>query len=74
MNTPTALEIAFAAECCKVRGCPHPVVGSSVIGKGYVCRRHNEAEWGRALRTYDPALSAVLLADSALQVAEESRR
>ncbi len=34
---------------CKERGCTEPVVGSSTTGKGHVCRRHNEIEWGRAL-------------------------
>lgn len=52
------------AACCKVRGCPHPVVGSSTTGGGHVCRGHNEAEWGRALRKYAPPLSAALLADA----------
>lgn len=49
---------------CKERGCTRPVVGSSTTGKGHVCKGHNEAEWGRALRTYDPPLAAALLADS----------
>jgi hypothetical protein len=57
-----SLEIAPS---CKVRGCGHPVVGSSTTGEGHVCRGHNEAEWGRALREYDPPLSARLLEDSA---------
>jgi len=55
---------------CKARGCPRPVVGSSTTGEGHVCRGHNEAEWGRALRKYDPPLSAALLADSERHLAE----
>lgn len=51
-----------ACDRCKESGCcPDPVVGSSTTGKGKVCKGHNEAEWGRALRSYDPSLSAGLL-------------
>jgi hypothetical protein len=57
-------QLALAADCCKVRNCPHPVVGSSTTGQGKVCKGHNEAEWGRALRTFDPRLSRGLLRDS----------
>lgn len=57
-------QLALAADCCKVRNCPNPVVGSSTTGKGKVCKGHNEAEWGKALRTYDPPLGAALLRDS----------
>jgi hypothetical protein len=42
-----------------------PVVGSSTTGKGHVCKGHNEAEWGEALRKYDPPMSRNLLRDSA---------
>lgn len=61
-----------ATTCCKVRGCPHPVVGSSTTGEGHVCKGHNEAEWGRALRTYDPELSVGLLRDSERHLTTEA--
>lgn len=56
-------QAALPVECCKVRDCPHPVVGSSTTGQGHVCKGHNEREWGEALRKYDPPLSAALLRD-----------
>jgi hypothetical protein len=59
-----AEQLALAADCCKVKGCPRPVVGHSVTGKGKVCKGHNEADWGAALREYDPPMSAALLAAS----------
>lgn len=62
-------QLAMAVECCKVRGCPFPVVGSSTTWKGKVCKGHNEAEWGKALRDYDPSLSAALLRDSKASLA-----
>ena len=65
-------QLEMAVECCKVRGCPYPVVGSSTTWKGKVCKGHNEAEWGGALRDYDPPLSAALLLASRLSLAEES--
>lgn len=57
-------QFALAVDCCKVRDCPYPVVGSSTTGEGKVCKGHNEAEWGQALGSYDPPLSAALLRDS----------
>jgi hypothetical protein len=54
-------QLALATDCCKVRDCPNPVVGSSTTGEGKVCKGHNEAEWGRALRKYDPPMSSALL-------------
>jgi hypothetical protein len=51
-------------DCCKEKGCPRPVVGHSTTWEGMVCKGHNEAEWGRSLRTYDPRLSRALLAAS----------
>lgn len=45
---------------CKSRGCPEPVVGHSVTGSGKVCKRHNEQEWSKALRSYWPEISARL--------------
>ena len=72
----TDLSVTFTADAqlaldtvtCKERGCAEPVVGSSTTGEGHVCRRHNEAEWGRALsrsewRDYRE-LGARLLEDS----------
>jgi hypothetical protein len=60
-----ALSDGLALESCKERGCTRPVVGSSTTGKGHVCKGHNEAEWGQALRTYDPPLSSALIRASA---------
>lgn len=57
-------QLALVVACCKFRGCPAPVVGSSTTGQGHVCKGHNELEWGRALRKYDPPLSRNLLRDS----------
>jgi hypothetical protein len=37
------------AHACKVRGCDAAVVGSSITGKGHVCKQHNVAEWGASL-------------------------
>jgi hypothetical protein len=42
-------QLTLDTATCKVRGCTAPIVGQSITGKGYVCKRHNEAEWGRAL-------------------------
>lgn len=50
---------------CKFRGCKEPVIGHSTTWKGKVCKGHNELEWGRALKTYDPPLSRGLLAAAA---------
>lgn len=55
---------------CRFTECPRPVVGHSTTGKGMVCKGHNEEEWGRALRTYDPPLSRRLLADAKRTLAE----
>lgn len=57
-------QLQLDANCCKVHDCPFPAVGSSTTGKGHVCKGHNEAEWGYALRDYDPPLSRALLRDS----------
>jgi hypothetical protein len=64
----------IVAECCKFRDCPFPVVGSSTTGQGKVCKGHNEQEWGDALRTYDPPLSAALLRDSRQRLEPVSHR
>lgn len=42
-------QLALPITACKERGCTEPVVGSSITGKGHVCKRHNEIEWGRSL-------------------------
>jgi hypothetical protein len=59
-----AEQLSLATDHCKVKGCPRPVVGASTTWKGHVCKGHNEAEWGKALRAHDPDLSARLLRDS----------
>jgi hypothetical protein len=62
-----ALELPVS---CKEPGCTEPVVGSSITGKGHVCKVHNTREWGAALgRSRDPhyrAVGAALVADSRL--------
>lgn len=55
---------------CKFKGCPRPVVGWSTTGKGRVCKGHNEFEWGRNLRDYNPAVSRALLADAERSLSE----
>jgi hypothetical protein len=67
-----ANQLAMSVECCRQRGCPNPVVGSSTTGKGHVCKGHNEAEWGKALRTYDSTLSRGLLRDSELSLSGQA--
>ncbi len=61
-------QLALDVATCKERGCTEPVVGSSTTGEGHVCRRHNEAEWGRALSRSEwrdhRELGARLLGDS----------
>jgi hypothetical protein len=58
---------AAAVLRCKARGCDGSVVGSSITGKGRVCRTHNEEEWGRALSRSPQVdhrrLGALLLAE-----------
>jgi hypothetical protein len=54
-------QLAIEIRCCKVRDCTAEVVASSITGKGHVCKRHNEIEWGKALATYDPEMSRKLL-------------
>lgn len=49
-NTLSTEQLALPADYCKEKNCPNPVVGSSITGKGKVCRDHNEAEWLRAAR------------------------
>lgn len=35
---------------CHVKGCAEPVVGSSLASSdAYVCKKHNELEWAKAL-------------------------
>jgi hypothetical protein len=57
---------------CRHRGCKRTVVGSSITGKGHVCKPHNELEWGQALkRSRDPdhrTMAIGLLADAASQL------
>lgn len=55
---------------CKFKGCSHPVVGHSTTGKGWVCKGHNEQEWGEALRNHNPLVSRRLLADSKRHLVE----
>ena len=64
MNRQLAIDVAYADVSCKARGCRRPVVGSSTSGTGHVCKGHNEREWGRRLRRYNPPLAAALLADA----------
>ncbi len=64
------MQLALEADCCKARNCPQPVVGSSTTGEGKVCKGHNEAEWGKALRDYDPPLSRGLLRASVQSLEE----
>ena len=64
MSEQLAMGDIYAGARCRHKGCTAPVIGSSTQARDkHVCRRHNEIEWGEALREYDPPLSRALLSD-----------